>query len=88
MSVNPRDEFVKTWLNRRWKTSGAGAKWQNIRGFNVSVVRDFDDPSTWKWRLKSIDSDVEEFSSDLFDSEQFAKRDVLLKLAGKLGIGN
>lgn len=81
-----RSEQIEVWLHQNWRISAKGALWQNIRGYNVAVVKKEEDQIAWEWRLTLKDTEDHEYSGTTYSSEESAKRAVLEELADRLGL--
>jgi hypothetical protein len=82
-----RAEQVEEWKKGTWRVSPRGARWRNIKGYNVAVMEIDGKSGVWKWRLKRTeDDDAAAEWKEPFTSEHKAKTSVLNKLADKLGL--
>ncbi len=80
-----RQQFIETWFCRRWRVSKNGALFQNIRGYNVAVMPDHNEPEYWKWSIRLLGHESGDWGDQKFDTEEQAKWAVLQALATRLG---
>jgi len=83
-----RNDQIEAWMSTPWRPSkkGTGAEYLNHEGYHVAVWRD-DNSGNWTWHIESNkpDDSYEEYGNNISSPER-AKREVLTKLADKLGL--
>jgi hypothetical protein len=76
-------EWFDHWLAKFWRTSATGTIWVNIKGYNVAVIEEHNQPGKWCFRIADPQG-KETWSSRKYDSIDQAKRAALEELARML----
>ncbi|MBX9790526.1 MAG: hypothetical protein K2Y37_16525 [Pirellulales bacterium] len=79
----PMDEAeIDRYVRGAWNLAGSGARWLNLRGYNVSVLEFSDD--RWGWQLQRERGGGQERSPGTYETEAAAKRAALVRLAARI----
>ena len=77
---------IAIWLQQPWATGSHGGIYQNIRGYNVAVTPDHNNPEVWTWVITLHQQKSGDFSTRKYKDEDAAKQGVLEELADRLHI--
>lgn len=81
-----REDFIVAHLYGDWRKAGESrAIYKNIKGYNVAVMTDRNNPDVWTWVITRRGETAGDWSHDKYDSEDTAKRRGLEALADRLG---
>jgi len=81
-----REDFIVGHLYGGWrKARESRAIYKNVRGHNVAVMTDENDPDVWTWVITPEGEKAGDWSREKYDTEEDAKRGALEALADRLG---